>query len=192
MDGGILSGLGLAAPAGINAPLTLLLVALADRFTGFADLPADWDWLSSWPAIGALAVLLAIEEVVDKIPGLDHVNDAVQTALRPSAGAVVMLASTSGDLPPAVAAVLGLALAGTAHATKAGARPVVTLGTAGLGNPVVSVVEDAIAFIAVVLALVVPVMAVLIVLALLAAAVAVAVTRRRRRRARRAETAAPG
>jgi hypothetical protein len=65
---GILSGLGLAAPAGLNAWLTLLMVALADRFTGLVDLPADYEWLSSWPAIGALSGLLAVEEIVDKIP----------------------------------------------------------------------------------------------------------------------------
>jgi hypothetical protein len=167
----ILSGLGLAAPAGLNAWLTLLMVALADRFTGFVDLPADYDWLSSWPAIGALAALLAVEEVVDKIPGLDHINDVVQTAIRPTAGAVVMLATTQGDLPPAGGGALGLLLAGAAHATKAAARPAVTVGTAGLGNPVVSTIEDVIAAVAVVIALVVPVLAVLVLLALLAGVV---------------------
>src|SRR5215213_999671 len=145
----VLSGLGLAAPAGLNAWLTLLMVALAARFTGLVDLPADYDWLSSWPAIGALAGLLAVEEIVDKVPGLDHLNDVVHTAIRPAAGAVVMLATTQGDLPPAVSGALGLLLAGTAHATKAGARPAVTIGTAGTGNAVVSVVEDVIAAIAV-------------------------------------------
>jgi hypothetical protein len=179
---GILSGLGLAAPAGLNAWLTLLMVALADRFTGLVDLPADYDWLSSWPAIAGLAALLAVEEVVDKIPGLDHANDVVQTAIRPTAGAVVMLATTQGDLPPAVSGAIGLLLAGTAHATKAGARPAVTVGTVGTGNAVVSAIEDVIAAIAVVLALVAPVLAVLILAALAYAAVRVLQRWRARRR----------
>jgi hypothetical protein len=188
---GILSGLGLAAPAGLNAWLTLLLVALADRFTGLVDLPADYDWLSSWPAIGGLAALLAVEEVVDKVPGLDHLNDVVQTAVRPTAGAVVMLASTQGDLPPAIGGAVGLLLAGVAHATKAGARPIVTVGTAGTGNAVVSVVEDVIAAVAVVLAIVVPVLAVLVLVALAAAAVWVLGRRRARRRTNRSERVEP-
>ena len=178
MEGGILSGLGLAAPAGLNAWLVLLLVALADRFTGLVDLPGDYEWLASWPAIAALAALLAVEEVVDKIPGLDHVNDVVHTAIRPTAGAVVMLASTQGDLDPVIAAVLGVVLAGAAHATKAGARPMVTVGTAGVGNPVVSAVEDIVAVLAVVVALVVPVLVVLMLGALLA--LGVWILRRRR------------
>ena len=178
----VLSGLGLAAPAGLNAWLTLLMVSLADRFTGLVDLPADYDWLSSWPAIAALSVLLVIEEVVDKIPGLDHINDLVQTAVRPTAGAVVMLATTQGELPPAVGGAIGLLLAGVAHATKAAARPAVTVGTAGTGNAVVSTVEDVVAAVAVVVAIVVPVLAVLVLIALAAAAVGVVKRRRARRR----------
>ena len=176
----VLTGLGLAAPAGLNAPLVLLLVALADRTTGFVDLPEGYEFLSSWPAIGVLAALLLIEEVVDKIAGADHANDLVQTLVRPAAGALIMLAVTHGDLSPEVAAAAGVALAGTAHATKAGVRPVVTLGTAGVGNPVVSVVEDLVAVGAVIVALVVPVLVVLV-LAGLAAAAVFALRRARRR-----------
>lgn len=176
----MLTGLGLAAPAGLNAPLVLLLIALADRFTGLFALPDGYDVLSSWPGIAALSVLLIVEEVVDKIAGADHLNDLVQSVIRPAAGAVAMLAATQGDLPPEVAVVAGLVLAGTAHAAKAGARPTVTLGTAGLGNPVVSVLEDVAAVAAVVVALVVPVLVVVVLGALGVAAVVVL------RRARRA------
>jgi hypothetical protein len=179
----VLTGLGLAAPAGLNAPLVLLLVALADRLTGLVGLPADYAFLSSWPAIGTLAALLAVEEVVDKIAGADHLNDAVQTVVRPAAGALVMLAVTHGDLSPEVAAAAGLALAGTAHASKSGLRPLVTLGTGGLGNPVVSVIEDVVAVGAVVIALVVPALVVLV-LAGLAALAFFAFRRARRARAR--------
>lgn len=180
----VLTGLGLAAPAGLNAPLTLLLVALADRFTGLVDLPADYDALSSWWAIGGLAVWLLVEEVVDKIPGADHVNDSVMTVVRPAAGGLLALAVMQGELPDGLAAVLGVALAGTAHATKAGARPAVTVGTVGVGNPVVSVLEDLAAVAGVVIALVAPVLVVLVLAAL--AMAAVFVFTRWRRLARRA------
>ncbi len=33
-----------------------------------------------------LAVLLAVEMVADKVPVVDHVNDVVQTVVRPTAG----------------------------------------------------------------------------------------------------------
>lgn len=176
----VLTGLGLAAPAGLNAPLVLLLVALADRTTGLVDLPGGYEFLSSWPAIGTLATLLLVEEVVDKVAGADHANDLVQTFVRPAAGALIMLATTQGELAPEVAAAAGLALAGTAHATKASVRPLVSVGTAGVGNPVVSVLEDLLAVAAVVVALVVPVLVVLVLAGLTALAV-VALRRARRR-----------
>ena len=43
---------------------------------------------------------------------------------------------------PALALVLGLVAAGSVHAVKATSRPVITASTAGLANPMVSVLED--------------------------------------------------
>jgi hypothetical protein len=57
------------------------------------------------------------------------------------------------------------------HATKTAARPVVTAATGGVGNPIVSLLEDVVATILSILAIVLPiVMAILlgIVIALLA------------------------
>lgn len=175
----ILTALGLAAPAGLNAPLVLLLTGLTARFTGLVDLPADHDWIESWAALGGLAVWLVAEEALDKVPGVDHLNDVVNTALRPAAGAVVAVTLTDGDLSPALAGVLGVLLAGTTHAAKAGARPLVTMGSAGAGNPVVSVVEDVVAVLAVAIAILAPVL-VIGVLAALAWAVVKLLERRRR------------
>jgi hypothetical protein len=151
----LLTALGLAAPAGLNAPLVLLIVGLAGRYAGL-DL-GDYDALSSWTAMSAVGVWLVVEEVVDKVAGADHANDLVQTIFRPAAGALLALAATTGtDVPEGVALVLGVLAAGGVHAVKATARPAVSLGTAGLGNPVVSVVEDVVAGVAVVLALIGP------------------------------------
>lgn len=177
----ILTALGLAAPAGLNAPLVLLLVGSAARFTGLIDLPPDHDALEHWGVLGGLAVWLVVEEIVDKVPGADHLNDLVNTALRPAAGSVVALAVDQHDLDPVVIATLGAVLAGGAHAAKSGVRAMLTVGTAGLGNPVASVMEDVAAVTAVVIALVVPVLVVLV-LAGLVAALWLAVSRSSRRR----------
>lgn len=175
----LLTALGLAAPAGLNAPLVLLVVGLADRLTGF-DLGGDYEALASWPALAALAVWLAVEEVVDKIAGADHANDVVQSVLRPAAGALLALAVTTGtDVPEGLALALGVLSAGGVHAVKATARPVVTVGTGGLGNPVVSFVEDVVAGAAVIAALIAPALAVLALVAV--AALLVWVARRVRR-----------
>lgn len=163
METALLTGLGLAAPAGFNAYLPLLILALADRFTQRVDLAAPYDALSSTPAIAVLVVLLTIEIVVDKLPGLDHLNDLVQTVIRPVAGAALVLASTTGivDLNPGLAATLGLVAAGTVHAAKATSRPAITLGSGGILNPLVSVAEDSFAALASLVAIFLPVLVLL-------------------------------
>ena len=82
----ILSGLTLAAPAGLNAYIPLLAVALAQRF-GWLELGTPWELLGEWWSIALIAVLLVVEIVADKVPAVDHVNDVVQTSCgrRPAA-----------------------------------------------------------------------------------------------------------
>ncbi len=181
----IFSGLGLASAAGLNAYIPLLILALAGRL-GYADLNAPYDMLSSNAGIGAVVVLLAIEMLADKVPGVDHVNDAINTVVRPAIGAVLFLSSTgAGTLDPTLAAILGLVSAGSVHALKAGARPLVTATTGGLGNPIVSVVEDLFSVLAALLAIFAPVL-VAVLLLFLPLAFILLIRRLRARRARRA------
>lgn len=76
-----LTGTGLATSAGLNAYIPLLALGLLDRFTGLVDLPAGWTWLAADASLWILGVLLALELVADKIPGVDAVNDVVQTVV---------------------------------------------------------------------------------------------------------------
>lgn len=140
----LLQAIGLSAPAGLNAYLTLLLAGLAGRY-GLVDFTGVWgDRLTNPYVLGVLAALTAWELVVDKIPGADHINDVIGTVVRPLAGALVMLAHPSPlqDQSPALAFGLGLGLAGALHTLKALLRPVVTLSTLGFGTPVISAAED--------------------------------------------------
>ncbi len=139
-----LTALGLASASGLNAYIPLLTVALTARFTNLLKLNAPFDVLTNEWVIGALGVLLAIEIVVDKIPAADTLNDAIQTFVRPAAGAILFAASANAitDLSPILAAILGLVLAFGVHTTKATARPAVTVSTGGLGNAFVSIGED--------------------------------------------------
>jgi uncharacterized protein DUF4126 len=179
LETALLTGLGLAAPAGLNAYLPLLILALSAHFTDQVRLTPPYDVLASWPVIVVLVVLLTIEIVVDKIPGVDHLNDLIQTVIRPLVGAILMLAATGVvGLSPAIAIPVGLVAAGSVHAAKASARPVVTLGSAGVFNPIVSVGEDVVATIASIVAIFLPLL-VLVVLALFVIFVVWAIFRRR-------------
>ncbi|MCW5851441.1 MAG: DUF4126 domain-containing protein [Anaerolineae bacterium] len=135
---------GLSASAGLNAYVPLFIVAVVARYTDWIKLGEPYNVLTNGWVIAALGVLLAIEFFADKIPLVDHMNDVVGTVVRPAAGAVLFAATTGAvrDMNPAVAVIAGLIVAGSVHATKAAVRPVVTASTMGLGNPVVSTIED--------------------------------------------------
>jgi hypothetical protein len=151
---------GLSATAGLNAYLPLLVVALTAKYTNLIDLNDPWNVLTSWWVIGLLAVLLVIEMTVDKVPAVDTVNDVIQTVGRPLAGAI-LFASTSGvigDLHPVLAVGAGILLAGGVHTVKSVTRPVVTATTAGTGNWLVSILEDILALIGAVLAILIPIL----------------------------------
>ena len=146
MDAGtiLITGIGLAVAAGLNAYIPLLVAGLLIHFdvVSFGD---PFDLLGDWPALVIIGVLLAVELVADKIPAVDTVNDVIQTVIRPASGALLFAGAAHGIDPEwsqALALVLGLATAGSVHAAKATARPVVNVATAGFGAPVVSTVED--------------------------------------------------
>ena len=165
MESALLTGLGLAAPAGLNAYLPLLILALADRFSSAITLDRPYDFLASNWGILIITALLTVEVVVDKVPGLDHANDLIQSAIRPAAGAVLAMAAASGAaINPVVPMILGLLAAGAVHTAKVTTRPAVTLATGGLGNPLLSVVEDLAAALSAIVAIFLPILVVLFLL----------------------------
>ena len=158
--GGVLSAFGLSASAGLNAYVPLLIVALVARFTNWIELGETWGALTSWWVIGALIFLGLIEFFADKVPAVNHINDIVQTFIRPTAGAVLFAASTDvvTNIHPVVALIAGLLISGTVHVAKSAAlRPAVTATTGGAGNVPVSVAEDLLATVLSILAVVIPV-----------------------------------
>ncbi|NIS80355.1 MAG: DUF4126 family protein [Anaerolineales bacterium] len=158
--GGVFAAFGLSASAGLNAYVPLLIVALMARFTNLITLSEPWDALSSWWVIGVLCVLGLIEFFMDKIPAVNHLNDAIQTFIRPTAGAILFAASAQviANVHPVLAMIAGLIVAGGVHVAKATAvRPAVTATTAGAGNVPVSIAEDVTATVVSIISVVVPV-----------------------------------
>jgi hypothetical protein len=181
-----LSGLTLAASAGINAYIPVLAVALSERF-GWVTLRAPFDRMGDWWFIALVGVLLAVELIADKVPAVDHANDVVQTFVRPAAGGLLAVASShQGGIQPWLFLVAGVLIAGGVHSVKAAARPVVNVASGGTGAPVVSTVEDIGALGVSALAIALPVVAFLTVVLTIAIAAWVAWRWRKRRAAKRA------
>lgn len=157
---GIFSAFGLSASAGLNAYIPLLIVAFLAKFTNLIELRQPWDALTSWWIIGLLIVLSIIEFFADKAPAVNHVNDIIQTIVRPAAGAIAFAASAHvvTDIHPVLSLALGLLIAGGVHVAKSAVvRPAVTATTGGAGNVPVSIVEDLTSTIVSILSVVVPV-----------------------------------
>ena len=156
----IFTAFGLSVSAGLNAYIPLLVVSLVAKFTDAITLESPWDTLTSWWVIGVLIVLSLIEFFADKIPAVNHFNDAIQTFVRPVAGAIVFAASANvAEVHPILAMVAGLLIAGGVHAAKSVAvRPAVTATTGGAGNVPVSIMEDIISTILSILSIIIPVL----------------------------------
>ncbi len=163
---GIFTSFGLSTSAGLNAYLPMLIVALVAKFTTLVRLNEPFDVLTNWWVIAAISILLLIEIFADKVPAVDSINDLIQTFIRPVAGAVLFAANanTIADIHPVLAMVCGLLLAGTVHVVKSTARPVVTATTAGVGNPVISTIEDVISALTAFLAILLPALLALVLL----------------------------
>lgn len=180
---GIISAFGLSASAGLNAYIPLLVVSLLARYTGWIKLNPPWDAMTSWWVIGVLIFLAVIEILADNIPQVNHINDIVQSVIRPTAGAIVFAASAStiSYVNPVLAIIAGLFISGSVHSVKALAiRPAVTIATGGAGNTPVSVAEDVTAGAVSVLSIIVPIIAVCL-LVIITAVVVILVIRRRKR-----------
>ena len=142
---GIFSAFGLSASAGLNAYIPLLVVGVTAHYTNLIKLTPPYDTLANPWILILLGVLLIIEMLADKVPLANHINDGIQTFVRPVAGAIVFAAGTGAvhGINPLVALACGLLVAGAVHVTKSAVvRPIVTSTTAGVGNVPVSVAED--------------------------------------------------
>ena len=188
----VLTGLGLATSAGLNAYIPLLCIGLLARYTDLITLPQSWAWLENGWVVIILGVLLSIEFVADKIPVVDHVNDVIQTFVRPTSGGLAFGAASSSQtamvtdpgqffsshqwVPIAVGVLVSL----TVHGMKAAARPVINTTTAGFGAPVASTAEDFTSVVLSLVAIVLPVLVLIFLGGLIA--IFVLIMRRRRRR----------
>ena len=167
--GSVLAAFGLSGAAGLNAWLPLFASALLDRLD-VVELAAPFDQLSSTVGLVLLALLTTADFVGDKIPLVDHVLHLVGTVVAPVSGAILFTGQTGleTDLPTLAAVLLGGITAGTIHAGRSTVRPVSTATTGGVGNPVLSLTEDAGSLVLVVIAFVLPLVALLLVVALAA------------------------
>ena len=168
---GIMSAFGLSASAGLNAYIPLLVIGVIAHYTNWIKLTPPYDLLANPWILILVSLLLIVEMLVDKIPAVNHINDLIQTVIRPVAGAIVFAASAHvmTGIHPVLALACGLLVAGSVHTVKSVAiRPAVTATTGGAANVPVSLAEDGAATVLSILSIVIPALVGILLIVLLA------------------------
>ncbi|MEX0864549.1 MAG: DUF4126 domain-containing protein [Acidimicrobiia bacterium] len=168
---GLIAGSGWAS--GLNLYLVSLMLGIAGR-AGWADIPAV---LTRTDVMILSGVLFGVEFVVDKVPYLDNVWDAIHTVVRPLGAAALgaVIAGDASDVGTAVGAVVAGALALDAHAAKATTRVVANTSPEPFSNIGLSLAEDIGVALLVTLAIANPVVAIVVVAILVVAATALTI-----------------
>ena len=136
---------GLSWASGLRLYMTLFMAGAMAR-AGWLELPSALQVLASPWVLGVTGVLLVVEFLADKIPGVDSAWDAIQTFIRIPAGAILSVAAL-GQMDPAwttIAALLGGTLAAGAHFTKAGSRALINTSPEPFSNWAASFSEEAV------------------------------------------------
>ena len=180
----LVMGVCLSAACGFRIFVPLLAVGLAVRFMGLNATPA-LAWTATDLGLVGLSAATLVEILAYYIPWVDNALDTIHGPLAMVAG-TLLVGGLLGDMPPALQWGLGVvAGGGAAGAVKTGAatvRAASTATTGGLGNCIVSTVENGCAAIGSVLAVLAPVIAAAF-LILMVAGMCIIVNKIRRRRA---------
>src|SRR5687767_2505613 len=93
-------GVGLAAATGMRVFVPLLVLGVTARME-WLPLSDGFQWLSSWPAIVALAIAAVVEVGAYYVPLIDNLLDLLAGPMAVIAG-IVATAAVTTDLPPLV------------------------------------------------------------------------------------------
>lgn len=167
----IAMGIALSACAGFRVFIPMLAGALAGHFN-IISLPADMQWLSSWPAIACFGTAAIAEVGAYYIPFVDNLLDTIATPL--SVGAGTLLATSIlpiGNQEPLVRWGIGLlaggSMAGTIQMGTGLLRLFSSKATLGTGNAVVATSENAAAVSLTALSFFIPVIIAVLLIALI-------------------------
>lgn len=135
--------LGLAYASGVSVYATILLVGLAARAQWIEPLEGPLS-VAAHPVVLILAGILALFELgASLVPGLASVWEAIHTAIRPPAAALIAIATAWQTDPGVIAAagILGGGIGLATHATKLGLRVAVDTSPEPISNGLLSATE---------------------------------------------------
>ncbi len=190
-------GIAISAACGFRVFLPILIIGILERYGGDWELPLTVPEGLSWAGNGFVLLGLGVATVVEitafYIPWLDSMLDTISAPMAVIAGTILtycVLVDASDTSRILLSLVGGGGSAGLVAGTTALTRGASTVLTAGLGNSVVSSVENGLSIVGVILALAVPVLGVILLIVFLIAAIKLISHLRKKRKERLAQTTA--
>lgn len=155
-------GISLSASCGFRVFIPLLIMALGVRYGGLS-IDKNLAWVGSDTALICLGAATIAEILAYYIPVVDNLLDTIVGPAALVAGAVVT-AGMLGDLPDwlqwGVGIIAGAGTAGTVQLGTSAIRAASTTTSAGIGNPIVSTVENGLSIAGAVMAVLAPLLAI--------------------------------
>ncbi len=129
--------------SGLRLYAVVFLTGLAG-YLGWVELPPGLQLLQRPLLLSASGLMLVVEFLADKIPGIDSLWDGLQTFIRIPAGALLAAGVFGGDQASwaLIAALMGGTLAATSHVAKASTRAAANTSPEPFSNIGLSLVDD--------------------------------------------------
>jgi hypothetical protein len=157
----LLLGIGLSAAAGFRVFLPPLVLSVAGLYFG-APLPEQLSWLATDTAFLILLTATLLEIGAYYVPWLDNLLDALATPSSIAAGTAMtgLLLGGAGEMNPilqwSIALIAGGGTAATVQTATNALRLTSSVATGGLANPILATIENVMALITAVLAVLFP------------------------------------
>lgn len=160
----IITGICLSACTGFRAFLPPFIVGLLHRFIPQAVmLFPGLSFLGQTPVLITLGIAVLVEFLGDKIPWIDHILDVLELPIKSLVGFILTYLIVPGGDYSWIFLLFALVIGGgttlTVHTGKSGLRMASSVSTGGAANPVLSLLEDALAFLGTLFAIFLPLFA---------------------------------
>ena len=168
----LLLGLGLSAAAGFRVFVPFLCMGIAAHFqTGLFEVPDNFQWTGTLPALVLFGTATIIEIAAYYVPWIDNALDTLSTPAAVIAGSVLTASALSPHTSPVLQWAAGIIVGGSTAGIMSGGtaitRAASSLATGGIANPLLSTSELFSSFILTVLALLLPLLTGCVILVLL-------------------------
>lgn len=162
----ILIGVGLSISAGFRVFTPMLLASIAAKL-GWLPLATGFEWLGSNVAFVALALATILEVISYYVPMFDNLMRGLATPLAAVAGTLMTVAVIGTEnaefLSWGLAFVTGGGAATVTSLTNTAVRGTTTVTTAGVANPVVSLIEDVSAVVLPIVTIIAPIVVIVLI-----------------------------